>query len=153
MKLNIRQAKIFDVYPIYKLERQCFTNPWSFDSLFSDICLNGITTYVVAELDGEIIGYGGLWLILDEAHVTNIAISSAHRSRGFGKMLLRVLLNAAERAGALEMSLEVRQSNERAIRMYENEGFEIIGVRNKYYTNPVENAYIMRKNLSTGNEI
>lgn len=146
-RIDIRRAKLFDVYKIHKLEKLCFQNPWSFDSLFTDVCLNNITAYVVAENEGDVIAYAGVWIICGEAHVTNIAVHPLWRKKGLGRKMVNVLEDIARKNAAEEISLEVRQSNQPAISLYSSEGFETIGVRNKYYTQPTENALIMRKLL------
>ena len=145
--MKIRRARIFDVAAVYKIERETFSVPWSFDSLFADICLNSATVYLVAETGGEIIAYGGMWIVFGECHITNIAVKSQARGQGIGTRLLEELIGIACHVEAELMSLEVRQSNEEAIRIYEKAGFRKIGIRNKYYQNPLESAYIMQKTM------
>ena len=146
-EITIRRARMFDVAAVYKIEREAFTTPWSFDSLFADICLNSSTVYLVAEKAGETVAYGGMWVIFGECHITNIAVKKQARGQGLGTRLLNELIDIARKAEAELMSLEVRQSNEGAIRLYEKAGFHKIGIRNKYYQNLVENAYIMQKTM------
>ena len=93
--------------------------------------------------DAEIIGFGGCWISFEEAQVTNIALTSAQRGRGFGKDLMTRLMCAAAARGAERMTLEVRPSNTPALRLYEGLGFAAIGVRRKYYQDNDEDAILM----------
>lgn len=147
--VNVRRARLFDISFINRIEKQSFSEPWSFDSLFTDIFLNNLTAYFVAEVLGEIVAYGGMWMILGEGHVTNIAVKQSFRGNGIGKAVLKKLLDTAKENDIEMMSLEVRQSNESAIHMYEGAGFIKMGVRRNYYILPVEHAYIMQKQLKS----
>lgn len=100
------------------------------------------------EFEGSIIGYGGMWTIMDEAHVTNVAVRSAYRGRGFGELLLRELQQKALTYGSTAMTLEVRVSNEIAQNLYRKLGFKPSGLRPKYYTDNQEDALIMWADLS-----
>jgi ribosomal-protein-alanine N-acetyltransferase len=145
--LCIRRARIFDISKMHAIEKVSFPTPWSFDALFSDAFLNANTYYNVAEYGGAIAAYGGMWLIIDEAHVTNIAVKPEYRGFGIADRLLGYMEDVARKSRAICMILEVRQSNDPAMALYKKHGFEKIGIRQKYYTNPVEDAFIMRKEL------
>lgn len=99
--------------------------------------------YLVAEEDGHIIGYAGAWLVLDEGQITNIAIHPEFRREGYGAMLTRKLIKELFKRGMSEIFLEVRISNVAALTMYRRLGLTVKGVRKNYYTEPVEDAYIM----------
>jgi ribosomal-protein-alanine N-acetyltransferase len=101
----------------------------------------------VAELDGEIIGYAGVWIILDEGHVTNIAVHPKYQRRGIGRQLMEAITAFAAGRGAVRMTLEVRVSNFVAQDLYKQLGYEICGVRKGYYQDTKEDAYIMWKDL------
>lgn len=141
--INIRLAKNEDLQQISEVENLCFESPWSFDMLYHDICANDLTIYMVAEKDGKIIGYGGMWIIIDEAHITNVCIHPDYRRRGYAKQLMNALAEKSEEMGANSMTLEVRVSNHSAIKLYNGCGFHIQGVRKRYYSNNGEDAYIM----------
>jgi len=137
-----------DIDMVMEIERDCFMVPWSRDSFLIEIEQNKFARYVVAEKDGGIVGYGGMWLVIDEAHITNIAVHSAYRRQGFGRKILSELIRIAEREGVFRMTLEVRKSNDAAQKLYEEFGFQVCGVRPGYYPDNHEDALIMwRENL------
>lgn len=145
--LCIRRARIFDISRMHAIEKVSFPTPWSFDALFSDAFLNGSTMYFVAEYCGQVAAYGGMWLVVDEAHITNIAVKPEYRRLGIADKLLTHMEVMAKKNGAEYMLLEVRESNATAQALYKKHGFENMGLRKKYYQNPVEDAYIMRLTL------
>ena len=97
----------------------------------------------MVEDEGNVVGYGGMWFIVDEAHVTNIAIAKAHRGRGLGKLLMETMLQFAADSGMAFMTLEVRRSNEVAQNLYRSHGFVDVGYRKRYYEDNHEDALIM----------
>lgn len=141
--LTIRQAEAKDVYAISEMDKRCFTMPWSYAAFEQEIAGNDMALYIVAEIEGQIVGYAGLWLILDEGHITNVAVHPDFRRRAVGKALLSVLIRASEEDGAMRHTLEVRASNEAAIRLYEGFGFRKYGLRRRYYEDNDEDAIIM----------
>ena len=141
----IRAANVHDVKPLTAIDEICFSLPWSEQSFFEEITGNAIAQYVIAESEGKIIGYAGIWAILDEGHITNIAVHPDFRRRGIAKALISVLLEATENAGVKAYTLEVRASNESAIALYECFGFTKSGLRKKYYDDNDEDAVIMWK--------
>lgn len=141
-KISIRRAGLGDLEKVYECETTCFESPWSFAMLYEDIIENPNTVYFVVERGGEIIGYGGMWIVLDEAHITNVCILPAYREKGYAKQLMAVLADASRERGASGMSLEVRVSNKPALKLYKRCGFSIQGLRKKYYHNK-EDAYVM----------
>ena len=128
---------------ISRLEKLCFSLPWSRESLRLEVEENKCARYFAGRADGKVVGYGGMWLILDEAHITNIAVHPDYRNRGFGRMIMQTLMQEASRLGIERMTLEVRVSNRPAIHLYESMGFERGGVRKGYYSNNREDALIM----------
>lgn len=131
-----------DIMAVWELEQRCFTLPWSQKALLDDL-KNQFTRYIVAT-DGErIIGYGGMWIIVDEAHITNVAVDGGYRRRGIGRGLLMRLIQVAKAKGAFAMTLEVRVSNDAAISLYKGLGFEKYGLRKAYYGDNQEDALIM----------
>jgi ribosomal-protein-alanine N-acetyltransferase len=141
--MEIRRMRLEDVDHILEVEKQSFTTPWSREAFQNELTQNHFAHYVVVEMDGEIIGYCGMWMIVDEAHITNIALLPEYRGRGMGETLLRGMMQAAKTYGAKKMTLEVRVSNVAAQKLYEKLGFEQQGVRPNYYTDNMEDAYIM----------
>lgn len=141
-EIVIRRARIDDLDKVYECEKVCFETPWSFSMLYEDIVVNTNTVYLVIEKDGQIIGYGGMWIILDEAHITNVCIRPEYRGFGYAKQLMKSLAQQSRLNGAEGMTLEVRVSNRAALKLYKHCGFSIQGLRKKYYSNK-EDAYIM----------
>ncbi len=141
--VSISPMQFNDVEEVYDIESRSFVAPWSKATFYNEIIDNQFARYVVARYAGNLVGYGGMWVILEEAHVTNLAVLPEHRQKGLGRRLLRVLMDQALNMGATRMTLEVRISNDRALKLYEKEGFVIRGVRKQYYQG--EDAYIMWK--------
>lgn len=139
----IRRAELTDIDPIYAIGAECFANIWSVESVDHDIRNVELTTYYVAEIQGIIAGFGGLWAVADEGQVTNIAVREKYRRQGCGELLVRALLESSWRKGLATVFLEVRWSNEAARQLYEKLGFSVLGTRKAYYDNPTENGYIM----------
>ena len=139
----IRRGEEKDILAIEELEKQCFATPWSYESLKYDIVENNRALYLVAEIEGEIVGYVGIWKIVDEGHITNVAVSPAHRRKHVASALLETLFRVTERAGVVNHTLEVRAGNEGAIKLYEGFGFKEAGVRKGYYEDNGEDAIIM----------
>ena len=142
--LDLRLANQNDLEAIGELERKCFISPFPPTVLYEDICVSK-HPYMVAELDGRVIGYGGMYVIIDEAYILNICIHPDFRGNGYGKELMRAMVSKASELGALSMTLEVRVSNAVALELYKDMGFSIEAVRPKYYEDTGEDAYIMWK--------
>ncbi len=140
--INIRRAGMADLEKIYECETASFEEPWTYAMLYDDIIENGNTVYMVVENAGDIIGYGGMWIVMDEAHITNVCIMPEHRKKGHAKALMRELICAGKEQGASSVTLEVRVSNKPALRLYKQMGFTIQGLRKRYYRNN-EDAYVM----------
>lgn len=137
-----RQMKVEDVERVAKLEKICFSSPWSEEALRSELT-NNVSYYVVAVCDGAVQGYAGMWVMFDEAHMTNIAVAPEYRERGIARRMILHLMRAALAKGAERMTLEVRENNHRAQRLYAALGFGFAGIRRKYYTDTGENALIL----------
>ncbi len=145
--LQIRLAISEDLDAIFKIENECFAIPWSLESIENDLNQNPSATLMVAVLNEEVIGYIGMWTVLDEAQITNLAVSKASRGKGIGKMLLSRLCQNAKELGTVILTLEVRPSNISAITVYKGAGFNEISRRKSYYKNNGEDAIIMLKNI------
>lgn len=138
----IRNMQMKDALPVSRIEQEIFSRPWSCQG-FADALNLGNTVFLVAEEAGKIIGYIGMYLSLDEGEITNVAVAAAERRRGVGGLLLKEIKKEAERRSVARIVLEVRVSNDSAIRLYERSGFQNCGVRRGFYDLPKEDAYIM----------
>jgi ribosomal-protein-alanine N-acetyltransferase len=143
----IRNSTMFDVPKIKIIEDEAFPTPWSFNALFSDIAVNKNTKYFSAVVGGVVVGYGGMWHVLDECHITNVAVEKDFRRQGIAGRLMLALVSAARDMNAKIMTLEVRRSNTGAQKLYAGLDFIEIGVRRDYYSNPAEDALILCKTL------
>lgn len=139
----IRQAKPEDVKDIYEIENLCFPDPWSMESLETELNENPRAFYIVAEHSGQVVGYAGLWWIIDEGHITNVAVRPGFRNRHIADGIITTLIDHTVKAGILHHTLEVRKSNDPAIRLYEKHGFQVEGIRKGYYSHGNEDALIM----------
>lgn len=133
-----------DVPFISRLEEETFSMPWSPES-FLQMITKEDTRYYVAEEGGRLLGGCGLWMIAGEGNITNVAVAQEVRRRGVGTGLLKHLMTQGDREGVTAYTLEVRVSNEAAIRMYEKLGFRSEGIRPNFYEKPTEDAMIMWK--------
>ena len=142
-----RQMKEEDLNQIMEIEKKSFATPWTYDAFYNELFSNQFAHYVVAEVDEKIIGYCGLWVIIDEGHITNIAILPDYRGVGLGEKLLRAVMETAKGLGAETLTLEVRVSNDVAKGLYRKLGFQDGGIRKSYYTDNFEDALVMWVNL------
>jgi ribosomal-protein-alanine N-acetyltransferase len=131
-----------DLDVVHAIEVSSFASPWSREALEIELG-NPRAFYVVAESNGVVTGYGGEWIILDEAHITNIAVLPAGRGKRFGERLLIALLQEARYRGARRATLEVRVGNAVAIALYRKYGFESVAIRKRYYADNDEDALVM----------
>ena len=143
-RIQIEPMTMENITQVEALEKQCFSVPWSIDSLAQELS-NPMAVFYTAHIDGEIAGYAGMHHIIDEGYIANIAVSPAHRRRGIASALVGELLAYAEENELAMLTLEVRASNEAAIALYTRFGFEPAGHRRRFYTGPVEDAIIMTR--------
>lgn len=145
---------ITDVQPhhlpqIEELEKQCFSLPWTWEQLMSQLPDDG-HEFLAAEEEGKVLGYVGMMTVLDEGYISNVAVDPAFRRRGIGDLLISELLARSEIRELSFVTLEVREHNEPAIALYRKHGFVPVGLRKNYYTLPAENALLMTKYLKRG---
>ena len=140
--ITVRAMQKADGKAVYEIEVLSFRTPWSLRSLMGELN-NKVAHYTVLEKDGEIIGYCGMWVLFEEAHITNIAIRPEHRGHGYGKALLHASMRVAASFGAEMMTLEVRETNAVAQRMYDEMDFLQQGRRKRYYTDTGEDALLL----------
>ena len=123
-----------------------FDDFWNYN-IFKSELENENSKYVVAKNNDEIVGFAGIWISIDEAHVTNIVTKKDLRKNGIGSTLLEELINLSKTLNLVSITLEVNENNLDAIKLYEKFGFEKLGIRKKYYNN-TDNALIMTKKLN-----
>ena len=136
---------------VMAIESTVYPRPWSLTLFLSEIAQRNTRTYLVARLQGYVIGYAGMMFTGREAHVTNIAVDPDYHSRRVGTRLLLALVTEAVARGTETLSLEVRVSNADAQAMYSKFGFEVKGVRKGYYVETNEDAYVMVANNALSN--
>ena len=139
----LRRMTLSDVPAVHRLEQAIFSMPWSEKDFVYEMTENKVARYLVIEEAGEIIAFAGAHIILDQAHVTNIAVRQDCRGRGLGRMITRALMQYASNLGAEYLTLEVRQSNATAQNLYKSLGFVKVSVRKRYYEDTGEDAWLM----------
>jgi ribosomal-protein-alanine N-acetyltransferase len=141
--LRIRPMAADDLEAVQRIERASFTTPWPPQAYRQELETNRLAHYLVAVIGTEIVAYGGMWLMVDEAHITTFAVHPRYRRRRIGERLLLALVDLALARQAREATLEVRLSNLAARRLYEKYGFRPVGIRPRYYSDNQEDALIM----------
>lgn len=134
-----------NIYSVKQIEDECFSNPWSFESLKIELSKVGACFYVAE--DNEAMGYVGFNMVLDEGYIANLAVREKYRRQGVASLLLEKVIETAEENDLSFVSLEVRESNTSAINLYNKFGFVQQGVRKNFYRNPTENGLILTKFL------
>lgn len=141
--MTVRRATIEDAKEIFAIEMECFSVPWSLDSIETELLNEDKKFYYVVEDANGVVGYAGAWLVYDEGQITNIAIRPSARRQGFGAKLTSALIEECFKRGMHEIFLEVRIFNLSALSLYRQLGFTVKGMRKNYYSEPKEDAYIM----------
>lgn len=132
-----------DIAPVTRIERASFSTVWPSDAFFNELSTNKLAHYFVGLFDDRIIAYGGVWVIVEDSHVTTLAVDPQYRGRRFGEVLLLRLIDEAIERGAGWMTLEVRESNAVAQQLYRKYGFTTVTMRAGYYSDDNESALIM----------
>lgn len=144
----IRPIREADIASIREIEEACFAQPWSTESIRHDALDNPISRWLALDDGtGEILAYAGMWLVLDEGHVLNVAVRPDVRRRGYGRLVFTSLIDTAMENGMTLMTLEVRRSNVAAQALYHACGFRDVGYRKRYYEDNREDALIMYLDL------
>ena len=143
LKVRIEPMRVADLPAVHAVERASFDTPWPPEAYRSELETNRLAQYMVVRVDDEIVGFGGMWLMVDEAHIITFAVHPAWRRQHIGERLLIAFLDLALERGAHEATLEVRLSNLPARRLYEKFGFRPVGLRPRYYSDNGEDALIM----------
>ncbi|KOO42279.1 ribosomal protein S18-alanine N-acetyltransferase [Priestia koreensis] len=141
--VTFRMMDVNDIDQVVGIEQLSFSTPWSKEAFVNELTQNQFSKYVVMEENDVIIGYCGLWVIIDEGHITNVAILPSHRGQGLGEKLMRKVMELSMEFGARTLTLEVRVSNHVAQSLYKKLGFEAGGLRRNYYTDSQEDALVM----------
>lgn len=141
----VRKMELKDIDDVLVVEKNSFSVPWTRGSFEKEIKKNLLSKYYVAVVEEKVVAYGGMWLIIDEAHVTNIAVQPEYRGKKIGKELVSFMIQEARGLGINKMTLEVRRSNTVAQNLYKALGFIPCGVRPGYYHDNGEDAIIMWK--------
>jgi len=149
-KLRIGTLTIAHIDEVLEIEKLSFSDPWSREMFRSELEVGGGTYARMAERDGRLLGYSLAVLVVDEAHLGNLAVHPDARGAGVGQALLDDLLVVSEKRRATRLTLEVRESNERARKFYYRNGFIDVAIRKNYYRNPVEDAIVMLRSLRGG---
>lgn len=144
MSALIRYINEEDVLQVSELENKYFSLPWSYDSIKKEVT-NDNSIFCVAIIDNKVVGYGGMLVVMDEGDITNIVVDESYRKLGIGRKIVEFLIEEGEKKGCNSYTLEVRVSNEPAIKLYNKLGFVSEGIRPGFYEKPVEDAYIMWK--------
>jgi ribosomal-protein-alanine N-acetyltransferase len=143
VRVLIEPMRLEDLDAIHRIELASFSSPWPPNAYRSELESNRLASYLVARVDDEIVAYGGMWLMVDEAHITTFAVHPSWRRQRIGERLLLAFLDLAIARRAREATLEVRLSNVSARRLYEKYGFRPVGLRPRYYSDNGEDALIM----------
>jgi ribosomal-protein-alanine N-acetyltransferase len=143
MRFAIEAMRLEDLPVVQAIEQASFSSPWPPNAYRSELQTNRLASYLVVRVDGDIVAYGGMWLMVDEAHITTFAVHPGWRRQRIGERLLLAFLDLAVVRQAHEATLEVRLSNLPARRLYEKYGFRPVGLRPRYYSDDNEDALIM----------
>lgn len=142
----IRPMEVSDTEQVEMIEKQIFSIPWSQKS-FEDACQSNDNIYLVCEMNGQIAGYCGLWTVLGEGNITNMAVSGGFRRLGIAETLMKEMEKRGMSKNVVTYFLEVRKSNKAAVNLYKKMGYVQIGVRKNFYEKPVEDALVMSKTI------
>ena len=150
--VKIRRMTWLDVEEVTKVEEASFAIPWTKEAFMNEMLRNEQAIYYVAVYDKQVVGFVGVWTIVDEGHITNIAVLPEFRGQGIGNQLLAELVAFAKAKGLVGLTLEVRVSNVGAQKLYEQFGFTQAGRRRRYYQDNNEDAYIYWAKLGSESE-
>jgi ribosomal-protein-alanine N-acetyltransferase len=148
--LVVGPMRVADIGAVLEIERLSFSSPWPAFAFEQELTANRLAHYRVARLGERVVAFGGIWLMVDEAHITTFGVHPEHRRRGIGRRLLLQLAEVALGLGSARMTLEVRVSNEPAQALYRSFGFDVTGRRVAYYSDDGEDALVMTTPALTG---
>ncbi len=142
-RVVVEPMRLDDVAAVHDIERLSFTTPWPAHAFTQELKGNRLARYLVARAGELVVGFAGLWTMVDEAHITTFGVHPDWRRQGIGRQLLLNLAELADAIGARRMTLEVRESNTGAQALYRHFGFDVVGRRTGYYTDDGEDALVM----------
>ena len=142
-RVVVEPMRLDDVAAVHEIERLSFRTPWPAYAFEQELRGNRLARYVVARAGGLVVGFAGLWMMVDEAHITTFSVHPDWRRQGIGRQLLLNLAELSIAIGARRMTLEVRESNQVAQALYRSFGFDVAGRRRAYYTDDGEDALVM----------
>lgn len=148
----IRKMTVQDLEQLMVIENESFSLPWSRQSYEAEL-QNAYADYLVCDWAGEIAGYIGMWTVMEEAHLTNVAVAGKYRGQGIARTLMLAQEKMARSKGASMMLLEVRPSNQPALGLYNGLGYIHAAIRKNYYSDNQEDALIMVKHLNEDNDV
>jgi ribosomal-protein-alanine N-acetyltransferase len=142
-RLSIERMTAADVAAVTRIERASFSTVWPSEAFYNELSTNKLAHYFIGRFGDRVVGYGGIWVILEDSHITTLAVDPEFRGRRFGEVLLLRLIDEAIERGAAWMTLEVRESNTVAQKLYRKYGFTTVTMRTGYYSDDNESALIM----------
>jgi len=131
-----------DIEEVMEIEKVSFPTPWTRGMFMDDLLRKDFAFFIVARLENRVIGYGGFWSVLEEAHLGNLAVRPDLRRRGIGERILKELIRMAKSRGTNLMTLEVRENNGAARALYEKMQFRLVAIRKGYYSDTNEDACV-----------
>lgn len=140
--ITVERMNSFNILGVKEISDLSFSSPWSLLSIEKEL-LNNNAIYLVVKLGNKVVGFGGMWIIFDEAHITNIAVHPDFRGHNFSDVIVENLVKTAKDLNITAMTLEVRESNIAAVNLYKKHNFSVEGVRKNYYEHPREDGFIM----------
>lgn len=150
MNIFLDVMKEQDLYEVIKIEKEAFNNPWHIKFFRDELRYNSFALYLTAKVDKKIIGYTGCWFknFANEVHIVNLAVRKSHRNQGIGTYLINELIEMADKLDTSSLTLEVRVSNSKAIKLYKRLGFKEEKLISNYYLDNKEDAVLMKKEIS-----
>jgi ribosomal-protein-alanine N-acetyltransferase len=142
-RMQIVPMAASDISAVMRIEKASFSTVWPSDAFYNELNTNKLAHYFVGRLGDRIVAYGGIWVILEDSHVTTLAVDPVYRGRHYGEVMLLRLIDEALERGAAWMTLEVRESNAIAQHLYRKYGFTTVTMRRGYYSDDNESALVM----------
>jgi [ribosomal protein S18]-alanine N-acetyltransferase len=142
-RMTIEPMTTGDIPVVTRIERASFSTVWPSDAFYNELNTNKVAHYFVGRIDDRVVAYGGIWVILEDSHVTTIAVDPAFRGKRLGEVMLLHLIDEAIERGAAWLTLEVRESNVVAQQLYRKYGFTTVTMRRGYYSDDNESAMVM----------
>ena len=149
MQIELVRMTLDHLDDVMRIEEECFLTPWSRKSFIDELRKNPRAIYLVAMVDGRVAGYGGMWHVINEGHITNVAVAENKRRCGVGDAIVKEIERIARELDIIGLTLEVRMNNASAQRLYFRNGFKAEGIRKNYYSDTREDAIVMWKMFTT----